>query len=364
MLLRNEPLTHALFRIAIARRDQPVPLHVTRRLARAQGAEWEQTERALAPHKIFPLLAHQLSHFDLLEVVPAETRARLLKTYQETRVMNGGLMVCAATALRALAKRGEHPLAMKGVIFANDLYPDVATRPMGDIDLVAAQGRHEALLEVLKALGYQPAPVQPQDDAVIMVLPSGVRCDAHKALRMFDGEDWHLLTRETELARMKGVSVRMLEPSAMVAHLATHMGGHYDEVGPVLLWITDLIFVLRRFASEVDVARIARLTQSDRHWTLLLRMLVLLQDLDEPIPEDFKPLLSAVPPLSLAHVLRQRRTTPWGLPGPKGFLRFAAQRLSLRDYRQRPALSGQDLLWCGVDTLAERLIERRIRRPD
>jgi hypothetical protein len=364
MQLRHESLTHTLFRIALARREQPLALPLTRVLARAQPEAWQQAEQALAPHKIFPLLAHQLRHFDLLEVVPTETRARLLKAHHDTRVLNGGLMLCAATALRALAKHGEQPLAMKGVIFANDLYPDVATRPMGDIDLVSVEGRHTAMLEVLESLGYRPAPVQPQDDATIMVLPSGARCDAHKALRMFDGEDWNLLTRESELTRLKGIHVRVLEPSAMVAHLATHMGGHYDEVGPVLLWITDLAFVLRRFGSELDATRVARLTASDRHWTLLLRMLALLDSLGEAIPDEFAGFVRGVPALSLDHVLRQRRTTPWGLPSPKGFLRVAAQGLSLRDYRQRPVLSGRDLLWCGVDVVAERLVERRVRRPD
>ena len=57
--------------------------------------------------------------------------------------------------LRAFADRGIEAAMLKGVSFLGNIYPDVAERPMNDIDLLVRVTQLPDAIEALKALGFQ-----------------------------------------------------------------------------------------------------------------------------------------------------------------------------------------------------------------
>jgi len=336
-------------------RREPVPAELRRALSCATEQQWRLALDLLAPHKVFPLLAHQLGEASLLEHVPATARARLLEVQSEVRARNALLLLTTARLLRMASERGEGTLLLKGILFADSYYPDFATRPMSDIDLVAVRGRDEALFAMLADAGFRPSFHHiVQDHSITFMNREGVFCDAHRTLPMFESEPFHRITREVELKRIRGVRALSLEPNAMVAHLASHMHGHARELGFVLLWVLDLAFVLRRSAAELDAVRVRKLVGDDAAWALLLRLLRLLASAGCEVPPAFLHAARALPTLTLPALLRQRRITPWGLPAPMGWARLVAHRLRLhRSDRPEPSLP--DLLLWPYDELAARV---------
>ncbi len=325
---------------------------------RATVAEWAHATRTLRPHRVLPLLHQQLQRLELFSSLPTPVREELQRAYGEVRALNTGLMLSMATLLRALAKREQTPLVMKGVVLADGYYADFGARPMGDIDLVAAPGQAEVMLAVLAELGYGPSCAAPEEDAVVLETPSGIVCDAHRRLRLFEGEPWDVITHQVELVRLRGLSVRVFEPNAMIAHAVAHMSGHLRNLGPMLLWIVDLTLIVRRHAHELDWARIQHLLPEAQMRTLLLRVLSLLSQYGEVLPQALADASRRVPALSLALILRQRRLTPWGLPAPMGWVRLCAHHLALREYERFDVPELQDLMLWPVDVLANRLLPR------
>lgn len=356
------PLIESLFRVALARAEQPLPAVVEQALSQASESDWALAVTALEPHRVLPLLHFQLSRLGFVQHVPQALREQLKQAHDEVRVMNTVLVLSAATLLRSLAQQGQTPLLMKGVVLAEGYYPDFAARPMGDIDVVAAPGYDERMFEVLRSLGYAPASGVEERDALVLRAPSGAVCDAHRRLRLFEGFAWNDFTQETELSRLRGLRVRVFEPNAMVVHSVAHMTGHLRDLGPMLLWIVDLALIIRKHAAEIELSRVLTMLRDPQMRTMFLRVLSLLSNHGEVLNADLAEACSVVPELSLSTILRQRKLTPWGLPAPIGWVRLCAHHLALREYEQRRVPDLQDLVLWPVDTISMRLISRLLAR--
>lgn len=347
-----QPLIDSLFALLLATPDAGLAPSARSIIAHSSDATWQRALDELAPHKVFPLLSHRLREHELLGAVPAEGLAVLQEMHDEVRTRNALLMLTLARILRLTAARGESVLLLKGILFADSYYPDFSTRPMSDIDVLAVRGRDTVLFTLLQEAGFRPSLHHTvQDHSITFMNREGVFCDAHRTLPLFDTVPWHRMWRTSELKCIRGVPVLTLEPNAMVAHLVSHMHGHAPEIGFVLLWIVDLVFVLRRFAGELDYKRVRKLVQSDAAWALLLRLTHLLESVGEPVAPELSRAARMVPALTIAGALRQRRITPWGLPNALGWVRLAAHQLGLhRSERPLPCLP--DLVLWPLDELA------------
>jgi hypothetical protein len=368
------PLVEALFAVLLATPGRPLPARTREVLEAADDAAYAAALAELEPHKVFPLLDHQLAQLGLDGLVPAPSRERIAETHRRVRALNMMHVLAAAAALKAAGEVGEPLLVMKGLLFADSYYPAFSTRPMGDVDLVALPGRGDALFALLERAGFRRVEVDmPQDHAALYVGPQGTKCDAHRGLPMFDGQDLSALTRPHELNLVRGVRVLCFEPNAMLAHLVTHCHGHQRDLGFVLLWLIDVAIVLRRHGAEIDPDRVRAILLSGEErargaastgaarYGLFLRILGLLRGAGEALGPALAERALSVPPLTLGEVLRQRRITPWKLPAPRGWLRLAVHVLDLRENTYRPEVEPLDLLLWPLDRLNMRLARRFAR---
>jgi hypothetical protein len=350
-----QPLIDSLFALLITTPARGVAPLVRGEIVESGAQTWQRALSALAPHKVFPLLSFRLREHGLFDTVPADSQRVLSELHDEVRARNALFFLTLARILRMVSTRGESVLLLKGILFADSYYPDFSTRPMSDIDLLAVRGRDEVLFSILGEAGFRPSLHHSvQEHSITFMNREGVFCDAHRTLPLFDSLPWHKVWRETELKRVRGVPVLALEPNAMVAHLVSHMHGHAPDLGFVLLWIVDLVFVLRRFAGELDFQRVRKLLNDDGAWVLLLRMARLLDSAGEPVAPVLLHAARLLPPLTVGTALRQRRITPWGLPSALGWARLAAHQLGLhRSERPLPRLP--DLVLWPLDELVERV---------
>lgn len=366
------PLVEALFAVLLATPGRPVPARVRALMEAADEAAFAAALDELEPHKVFPLLDHQLEQLGLDGAVPPASRERIRATHRRVRALNMLHVLSAAAALKAAGEAGEPLLVMKGLLFADSYYPAFSTRPMGDVDLVATPGRGDALFALLERAGFRRVEVgTPQDHAALYVGPQGTKCDAHRGLPMFEGQDFAALTRPCELNLVRGVRVLCFEPNAMLAHLVTHCHGHQRDLGFVLLWLIDVAIVLRRHGADIDPDRVrdillrgeerSALSTGAARYGLFLRILGLLLGAGEVLSPALAERALSVPPLTLGEVLRQRRITPWKLPAPRGWLRLAVHVLDLRENTYRPEVEPLDLLLWPLDRLNMRLARRFAR---
>lgn len=349
-----EPLIDSLFRALLARPDVGLSSEHRRVLSDSPGDRWQGALEALSPHKVFPLLSHQLGALGVLDAVPEGSRERLLRTHREVRVLNTMHLLAAASILRNAGLAGEPLLLLKGLVLADGYYPDPSTRPMGDIDLVARPGRAETMFEAIRAAGFRPAEGHViQEDAETFENAQGLTCDAHRTLRMFEGHAFESITAAATLRRLRGLSALVLEPNAMLAHLVVHMEGHIEDLGFVLLWLLDIAFVLRRVGEQLDLSRVRVLLGNEARFVLLSRVLGMLERAGEPLPRALAG-SARVPPLSLGFVLRRRRLVPWGLPAPRGWARLLLHHLAVKPVDHRPVPRLMDLVLWPYDALSVR----------
>jgi hypothetical protein len=373
--LAVDPLVEALFGVLLATRELPISAAAQAALEAADEPAFAAALDELEPHKIFPLLDHQLEALGLAELVPATARARLAAVRRQVRALNMLHVLSAAAALKAAADAGESLLVMKGLLFADGYYPEFSTRPMGDVDLVALPGRGDALFALLERAGFRRVEDGwAQEHAALYVGPQGTKCDVHRVLYLFEGQDFAALTRPIELELVRGVKVLRFEANAMLAHLVTHCHGHHKDLGFVLLWLVDIALVLRRHASEVDPDRVRELLLSgedsgdplaprtgEARYGLFLRMLGMLLAQGEVLGPVLTARALGVPPLTLGEVLRQRRMMPWRLPSAWGWLRLAVHVLELRKNEHRPEVAPLDLVLWPLDRLNTRLARKFAR---
>lgn len=328
----------------------------TRAAVQAASEEaWTNALDQLAPHKVYPLLAHRLGEAGLLADVPAAARTRLTTFHAEVRARNMLLLLTLASILRRAQAEGERVLLLKGILFADSYYPDPSTRPMSDIDLVASPQRADALFALMAEAGFRPSLHHVvQTHSITFMNREGVFCDAHRGLPMFADLPWEGVAQEVTLKHVHGVSALALEPHAMVAHVTVHMAEHARELGFVLLWIIDLAMILRVHGQALDPVRVRRLMANEGAWVLFLRILRMLRRGGEELPPALLRLARTVPPLTLGAALRQRRIIPWGLPAPLGWARLAAHQLGLHRADRLPPLPEDLVLW-PFDALAAKV---------
>ena len=144
------------------------------------------------------------------------------------------LRVDAVTAevVRALALDGIEAILLKGPSFARWLYEDGVLRKYGDTDLLVAQDDVEAVENVLIKLGFgfgrDGGPRDPSLQDLHWVRNED-EVDVHVTLKggcAGAARQWMVLTRNTDVMTVNGVSVRVLSETARALHLALHAAHH------------------------------------------------------------------------------------------------------------------------------------------
>lgn len=102
-----------------------------------QALPGELVRRHLLGPLAYEAGAVQFRSDHVMSAVQADRRAELLQEVVDT-----------------LARQGIVPLLLKGVAYAGTIYPNVAARPMSDIDLLVRPSRFEAAFKALRRIGF------------------------------------------------------------------------------------------------------------------------------------------------------------------------------------------------------------------
>ncbi|MBE9041273.1 nucleotidyltransferase family protein [Oscillatoriales cyanobacterium LEGE 11467] len=342
-------LCRTLIQLSFATPDAIAIDSAKKQLQTATDKQWEQCLATLGLHRLSPLVFYGLEVAGLTSLVPKSYLDRLQVAYQTTLKRNNIFLLTLDALLQRMQARDLHPTIWKGIALADSFYPNPGTRPMGDLDFAIFPEEMEEATRVFQSLGFRLDEQAETDDAVYFVNPMGVKCDVHHRVRLFEGIEPASLVTQLNPRHLQVETLQVLDPSTTLVHLVVHMDGHRHETGPLLSWILDIAFVLRKWGDRINLARVEAMMPDKTHWVSLMRSLRFLEtELGETLPESLASAAREFEPLTLAEILRQRRLALWGLPHLRGWLRLGASQVDSQLRLQRPALVADDLLlWVG-----------------
>lgn len=116
---------------------------------------WTALIEMATRHGVAPLLYQRLKAPPLAGCVPDDVRERLRGLYLNTAARNVRLYEELRPLLLALHEVGIPVLVLKGAYLAEQVYCNIALRPMSDIDLLVPASRAREVWRVVKDLGYR-----------------------------------------------------------------------------------------------------------------------------------------------------------------------------------------------------------------
>lgn len=235
----------------------------------ARVSDWDAWLTHADRHSLTPLLAATWRAAGVLDSLPLEVRARLLRAYADNAARNGRIRQELLDIHDLLAAAGVQPIVLKGWPLVERLYADPAERVLYDHDLLATTEAAHTGHAALRAAGFQPLPAK--DEWVEKHLPPLWRNDGYRwdgylfdplyprpvelHVRLWEdgwrGLDVRALPDPWPRAATRTVAgrpMRVLGDADALIHLAMHFAGHLVEREARLNQLLDLA----RFRAGVE----------------------------------------------------------------------------------------------------------------
>lgn len=219
----------------------------------------------------------------------AELRVRFERLAAGVRLRDARLREALEEVLPALAAAGVVPVALKGPVLADRLYPDPALRAATDLDLLVPEDQLDRSVGALLALGFRRG--APMVDAyqrrhhhhLHLLRSAGPDVELHFRPQSgfgarLPGQDF--LARALPYRTARGTPLRILAPEDELLTLAVHAAGHVLARGE---WVLDLILFLERHPG-LDWEVVRKRAAAYRCRRPLAWALSHLADLGAPVP--------------------------------------------------------------------------------
>ena len=144
--LSNQVLSYL---VSILRQEKPIFL------PRISDEEWSDLLSCLSHHGIVPLLYFNVAQFPTELRPPEKIVARMRKVFLLSHARYARMARQLQEILGAFNEENIDVLVIRGPALASTVYPDPATRPWTDIDLLVKPNQYLKSRRVLNQLGYR-----------------------------------------------------------------------------------------------------------------------------------------------------------------------------------------------------------------
>ncbi|MFQ5742655.1 MAG: nucleotidyltransferase family protein [Acidobacteriota bacterium] len=127
----------------------------------AEVEDKEALIRLAIDERLGGLLYKNLRRAGLLDTLERGQAEALQGLYRRTAVLNLRRIHDLGKVLAALSRQGIPVVLLKGIILLQQIYHDLGSRPMSDVDLWVREGDYPGLVEILLHTGYQRDPLYP-----------------------------------------------------------------------------------------------------------------------------------------------------------------------------------------------------------
>jgi hypothetical protein len=274
--------------------------------------DWQYVLEASIRHAVAPLLKRSLDQTADLERIDGEVPRRVLddlhEIYDGSKRRNVRLFRALEEVVATMRKAGAEPVGLKDVRLAVATYPDIALRPMGDVDLLVRRADWDAAASALRSLGFLP---KPSADVPFMRKYAVGQHFRRAADDIWIDLQWNVMQREWDLygegsftydaasmwwkaEQIAGLDFELRAPARedMLFHLCLHLEGHrFCE----LVLLCDIAEVVRREGADIDWNALLDLgRQYGASASLYYVLLFAARLLDAPVPLEV--LESLAPP--------------------------------------------------------------------
>lgn len=259
--------------------------------------DWQQFALAAQVERIAPLLCFRFRRQGWPEEMPDGVR-RLLSAQFYNATANASLIFRELeSVLSRLQAKGIEVVLLKGAALGLTLYPDIALRPLGDLDLLVQPSDLDTTLSTIKDMGYVAENPPLRRGLEHLFFPEinfrgGSQTLTHLELHwnLIGGEgsryraDMNWFRAETRRIHVGSASALVLSPTAHLLHAAMHASLKHGGDNARLLWLYDLHLIITQ-CPVVDWSQLVAKAK-DFHWAPAVNVVFreLRQLFDTPLP--------------------------------------------------------------------------------
>jgi hypothetical protein len=258
--------------------------------------QWGAVANLAQQHRVAPLLFWRLKTLEVTRHVPADLLDQLHSVSLETAARNLRIYHELSALFERFQRDGIKGILLKGAYLVEEVYGNVAVRPMDDVDLLVRKSDLGRVGEIMQAMDFT-RPYQSRESSI--EFPHMHFIYVHAKTGLIIEVHWNLVrpsyrihvdmdalwerSRPTLVAK---IPVHIMPPEDLVLHLCLHASFHKFEFG--LRALCDLRETLRRFQKDVDwegLRQRAQLWNAERCVYVNLRLTREL--LHAPVPENW-----------------------------------------------------------------------------
>ena len=224
--------------------------------------EWKKLLSALRSHWIIPLLYYKLRNYPPEFHPPGEILDQMRMAFLVSRVRSHKVENQLNEIIKNFNRKGIEVIILKGLALALSIYPDPATRPYGDLDLLVQEEDFIRARELLQEIGYKCKISRfghlkgvDCEEAFIHQREPGknIMVELHWDLHKFSGHKDKLnlreLFRRSILLETPSVSFKILDPIDTLIACVLHMTlTHCNDIR--LLSVYDIALLLQRITDK------------------------------------------------------------------------------------------------------------------
>lgn len=267
----------------------------TERLSAWSEADWQAALQQAQRLGLTSLLAWRCKQLPTSSQPPAGVRAALEAALRQAALQNMQFFHHLSAVLQRLAEVNIPVIPLKGAYLAEKVYPNLAARPMGDLDLLVPKAELERAYEEIRRLGYRPAMLFHPDREVKgshhlppLVGPDRLSIEVHWTLippYLPHPIDLEGLWQRAQPITLSGQPALALSTPDLLLSLILHLCQHQFKFG--LRTLLDLAEVLQQRPAEIDWPALLQAAQQARaEHGLVLSLQMAHSLLQAPLPPD------------------------------------------------------------------------------
>ena len=248
----------------------PLPDDLSAAFINYSHEDWEGILDLAGKHNLIPLLYARLKSLGLSHTIPTAILENMRQAMLTNATRNAIFLHEAKTLLDSLQKANIPVIGLKGVYLLENIYPDISTRTMNDLDLMLKKADIPEALTICQSLGYQPTTYFDINDPNLDIkhVPPlkkepGPYLELHWTI-LEEDEPFTInaksLWERAVPATIAGVDALALSPEDLILHLCLHLAyQHQLKLG--LRGLYDVAAVLQHFKAQLNGAKMAAIAQ-------------------------------------------------------------------------------------------------------
>jgi hypothetical protein len=205
--------------------------------------DWEYIFSRGKKEGVLPLVYQALVDADIYKAkVNDKILQRLQSHYYAVASRNLILQERLSVVLNTFNKNGLEVIVVKGIALIEDIYTNIALRPIFDIDILIRKKEFALAQRLLRDSGYVNSAHYPEDfykDSIMVDVHWGLinttRIKSRQRVHQIDMQD---VWRDSLPFEIKGQKARRLSPEHTLMQLCLHLALHHGLQG--LIWFADI----------------------------------------------------------------------------------------------------------------------------